>query len=139
MGTNNTVEFVDTPSGSKLRIKTKDVRLQDEQRKKLINSLVLSRNVLMRASARLIRSAPTDLERSVFATHFRIGEDLKGQDRLLLRNKFHRLLSALTTDLTIADAYSSVYQQDLRTAAHKAAQDWLFLEDELRSAKEHAH
>jgi hypothetical protein len=135
MGTNKTVEILDTPFGSKLRIKTKDQPLAPERRDKLVNALVLANEVVFHAGARLIRNAPTPLEQTIYAAHFKSDLDPSLEDRQVLRRNFMALRNALRGDLTIADAYSSVGKQELRTAAQKLYQERMELQSAYEGSK----
>jgi hypothetical protein len=135
MGTNKTVEILDTPFGSRLRIKTKDQPLSPERRDKLVNALVLANEVVFHAGARLIRNAPTPLEQTICAAHFKSDLDPSLEDRQVLRRNFMSLRKALRGNLTIADAFSSALRQELRTAAHQALRNRQELEQTLEDSE----
>src|SRR5439155_13608896 len=108
MGTNKTIEIVDSPFGTKLRIKTKDHKLGPAQRTKLRNSLELAAHTLRGAHSELtVMWHSSELQRSVLETHFKLGERGREQQRHRVADRFLTLRKVLVGDLTIADAYSS--------------------------------
>jgi hypothetical protein len=93
MGTNKTIEVVDTPFGAKLIIKTQDAKLPTAQRTKLLESLKLAVEILSVAEGELTTGRRSELQRSVLETHFKLGEpgsprhpSVSGHEQLVLDN-----------------------------------------------------
>lgn len=152
MGTNKHVDFVETSVGKQLRIKTESQALPPDQQIKLVSALELARDMLDFACNSLTflwqQPAPrgggvvtqrtteaySDTQRAILAKHFAM-DHIPSFKRAELARRFADLNGELNKDITIADARSSIYTIEIRSAADKTLRDWEELLQEADDAQ----